>query len=256
MRFSGDISRLQQGASGTADYAARRTATLLALEPRQGETILEIGCGGGLLTRQVAQSVGSAGRAFAIDLSDDQLQSARANCAGLPNVELRIGSVLSLPYSAATFDAVASIQVLEYIENLEDALAEIRRVLKPGGRFVNFATAWGSLFWNTPEAARMQRILDAWNAHAPHPNLPAALKNRLQVQSFSEVTQTPVAMLNSSYDPNAFSYWLAQIIANFVNDRQVYTAELTQDWLEDLAQTRDRNEYFFCLIGVVTRGVR
>jgi ubiquinone/menaquinone biosynthesis C-methylase UbiE len=256
MWFSGDISRLQRGASDTADYAARRAATLSALEPKESEAILEIGCGSGILTRQIARSVGAAGRACAIDVSEDQIGAARFTCVGLANVELGIADALALPYPAATFDAIASIQVLEYIENLEAALVEISRVLKPGGRFVNFATAWGSLFWNSSDARRMRQMLAAWTAHAPHPDLPAILKKYLQTQGYAGVNQAPIAMLNSSYDPSAFSYWLAQIIATFASDPQFGIREQAQDWLMDLAQSDARNEYFFCLVGVVTRGIR
>src|SRR5262245_56617159 len=136
MQYSGELAQIQQAASRTADYAARREATLAALSPLGSEIVLELGCGSGLFTQQVAEAVGPSGRAYAIDLSADQVAAARTNCADLPNVELEVASALELPYPSGLFDAVACIQVLEYIVDVEHALAEIHRVLTPSGRFV------------------------------------------------------------------------------------------------------------------------
>ena len=58
MQYSGELARIQQQASRTADYAARRAATLAALLPSPDEIILEVGCGSGLFTSMVAEAVG------------------------------------------------------------------------------------------------------------------------------------------------------------------------------------------------------
>src|SRR5262245_33352977 len=190
MQFTGDLARFQQAATRTEDYAARRAATLRALEARRGEILLEVGCGSGLFLRELAEAVGPTGKACGIDVSEEQLQAARSNCADLASVELRTGSALALPYSTSSFDAVASIQVLEYIDDVQHALAEMRRVLKPGGRLVNFATTWGALFWNSRDPARMKKMLDAWGFHAPHANPPARLRALLTAAGFSAVGQS------------------------------------------------------------------
>src|SRR5262245_22479518 len=77
MQFTGDLAQFQQAATRTEDYAARRAATLRALEPRRGEIILEVGCGGGLFLRELAEAVGPTGKACGIDVSEEQLQAAR-----------------------------------------------------------------------------------------------------------------------------------------------------------------------------------
>src|SRR5262245_20466155 len=187
MDYSGRLAELQQSASKTTDYAARRTATLHVLAPSAGEAILDVGCGSGLLLREIAAAVGNTGKACGIDLSNDQLSAARANCADLANVELRVGDIRDLPYPDASFDAVASIQVLEYLDDVSRALAEIHRTLKPNGRVINFATVWDALFWHSPEPARTQRMLNAWRAHAPHPNLPPFLRALMANAGFTSV---------------------------------------------------------------------
>jgi arsenite methyltransferase len=251
MDFAGDLARIQQAASRT--HAARRAATFQATEPKSGEAILEIGCGSGLFVRSLAEGVGSTGKACGVDLSEEQVSAARVNCAGLSNVELRVGNALALPFAACAFDAVTTIHALEYIDDVPRALTEMHRVLKPGGRLVNFATNWGALFWHSAEPARMLTMLKAWDSHAPHPNLPARIRPLLADAAFSGIHQSPVAVLNCRYDDQAYSYWLARLIAAFATGRGFVGKDEAAQWLADLAVIDERNEYLFCSIAVVTR---
>ena len=251
MEYAGDFARIQQAATRT--HAERRTATFQATDPQAGEAILEIGCGNGLFVRSLAEAVGSTGKACGIDLSEDQVSAARVNCAGLSNVELQIANALTLPFARDSFDAATTIHTLEYIDDVPRALAEMHRVLKPGGRLVNFATNWGALFWNSAEPARMLKMLQAWDSHAPYPNLPARIRPLLADAGFSEVCQEPVAVLNCRYDDQTYSYWLAKLIAAFVTARELVSKDEAARWLEDLAAIGHRNEYLFCSTAVVTR---
>jgi arsenite methyltransferase len=255
MHYTGELAQIQQAASQTADYAARRAAAFAGLAPRAGEHILEVGCGSGLFIKQVAEAVGPSGRAHAVDVSKDQIAVARSTCSGLSTVELRVASALDLPYSAGAFDAVASIQVLEYIDDVDRALRELRRVLIPTGRFVNFATNWDAVFWNSRSPDRERQILDGWRKHAPFPNLPAVLRPRLEAAGFVAVRQSPVSILNTTYDTDTYSYWLAHLVAAFVVESQLAAPETAAAWLDDLADAVERDEYMFCSMAVVTSAV-
>ena len=256
MQYVGQLAQIQQAASRTDDYVARRAATYQALSPEIGETVLEIGCGSGLFIKQISEAVGTSGRACAIDVSADQVEAARANCADLSNVELRVASALALPYADGVFDAVATIQVLEYVEDVPLALAEMHRVLRSGGRFVNFATNWGALSWNSPNPALTSQILEAWDEHAPYPNLPAVLRALLIKGGFTTISQSAVSVLNTTYDAVTYSYWLARLVAAFAVERQLLPQDAASQWLDDLAETARRGEYLFCSIAVVTTANR
>jgi ubiquinone/menaquinone biosynthesis C-methylase UbiE len=256
VQYAGALAQIQQAASRTEDYAARRAAAFRALSPRNGEAVLEIGCGGGLFARQVAEAVGPTGRVFAIDMSSEQIAAARANCAALANVDLQVASALALPWGDSAFDAVASVQVLEYIDDVPAALSEMRRVLRSGGRLVNFATNWGALFWHSRQPQRTQQMLEAWHRHAPHPNLPAVLRALLAQAGFSGIRQSGVSILNTTYDAETYSYWLARLLAVFAVEQRLLPSDEAEQWLEDLAEAARRDEYLFCSMAVVTEAVR
>ena len=101
---------------------------------RAGMDVLDCGCGPGTITAGLAQAA-SPGKVTGIDLEESQLDHARENAAGLglTNVAFASGGVHDLPYQDNLFDAVFSHAMLEHMHDPLAVLAEMRRVLKPGG---------------------------------------------------------------------------------------------------------------------------
>ncbi|HEU4929717.1 MAG TPA: arsenite methyltransferase [Candidatus Krumholzibacteria bacterium] len=110
--------------------------TLLA-ELREGETVLDLGSGGGIDVLLSARRVGASGFAYGIDMTDEMLALARENQrkAGIVNAEFRKGEIESLPLAEASVDVVISNCVINLSSDKPRVLAEAFRVLKPGGRF-------------------------------------------------------------------------------------------------------------------------
>ena len=256
LKFDAEMGRIQRALAECHDMVMRRSAILETVNARPGESVLEIGCGGGFYTREVAQMVGSSGRVCAVDISDDQIVAARERCAEFDWVECKTANALNLPYEDNDFDAVYCVQVLEYVPEIKDALCEIHRVLRSDGRVVNLATNWDSLVWHSHEPERMKRVLDAWNEHATHPNLPAGLMARLTDAGLKPLGQTTLSVLNTSYNENSFSYWLAKMISSFVAGRQSATADDADKWLSEFDFLENRGEYFFCSTPVITEAVK
>jgi SAM-dependent methyltransferase len=103
-----------------------------------GETVLDVGCGGGMDLLLAARRVGKRGRAIGIDMTPEMLERAGAAtlAAGLSHVELHRGEAQSIPLPSETADAVISNGVLNLTPDKNEAFAEIARVLRPGGRLL------------------------------------------------------------------------------------------------------------------------
>lgn len=101
-----------------------------------GLVVLDVGCGAGTDLLLAARRLGRHGRAIGVDMTDAMRQRAVAGAAtcGLTNVEVRAGDATSLPVDAQSIDVVISNGVLNLVPNKPKAIAEIARVLKPGGR--------------------------------------------------------------------------------------------------------------------------
>jgi arsenite methyltransferase len=102
----------------------------------RGETVLDIGCGAGMDLLLAARRVGPSGRAIGIDMTETMRDraSASAVAAGLTNVEVHRADAAALPLPDASVDVVISNGVLNLVPEKDKAFAEIRRVLRPGGR--------------------------------------------------------------------------------------------------------------------------
>jgi arsenite methyltransferase len=212
LSFAGDMARLQRAIAESHDLVVRRGIVLETLNLRTGERVMELGCGGGYYTHEAARFVGPTGRVCAIDISPDQIAAAQTRCAEFPWVECREADTAAPPYGNAEFDVVFAVQALEYLSNLDGALCRIHRILRPGGRLIVVATDWSSAVWHSANAARMQRVLAAWAPHTPCRDLPGILAAGLRRVGIQPLRQTPIAILNTSYNPASLSYWVAQFI--------------------------------------------
>tara|TARA_R110002074_G_scaffold229960_3_gene401538 strand:- start:544 stop:1347 length:804 start_codon:yes stop_codon:yes gene_type:complete len=99
--------------------------------------ILDAGCGSGSMTRLLAKAAPD-GRAIGVDVSEDHLSYARmrAQEEAIENISFETGDIFSLPFEDNTFDRVWSKYVLQWVNNPVHAVAEFRRVTRPGGKVV------------------------------------------------------------------------------------------------------------------------
>jgi len=109
---------------------------LAVADLRAGERVLDLGSGGGLDVLLSARRVGPEGFAYGVDMTDEMLDLARTNAtkAGATNVEFRKGAIEDLPLGDATVDVVISNCVVNLSTDKPAVLAEVFRVLVPGGR--------------------------------------------------------------------------------------------------------------------------
>jgi len=225
---------------------AQREAVLAALDPRPGERVLDLGCGPGLLAAAVAARVGAQGAVHGVDVSADMLAiaAARELASGAAAVELSEQGVTALDLPDGAFDAAVCTQVYEYVDDMAAALAEARRVLRPGGRLVVLDTDWDSIVWRSSDDARMARVLTAWDEHLVHRDLPRRLPELLRAAAFSVSAVEVVPLLNVGHDPATFSAGMRDLVADFVAGHGVGEDEAAA-WLDDLRTLGDRS--FFSL---------
>jgi arsenite methyltransferase len=247
LQFDEEASRRIEATYLTPDVAEQRRVVLEALDPRPGEQVLDIGSGPGLLACEIAEAVGPGGSVHGIDPSESMLaiSARRRPGQGSAPVEFRPGDAGALGFPDASFDAAVSTQVYEYVDDMPAALAEAHRVLRPGGRLLVLDTDWDSIVWHSSDRGRMQRVLDAWEAHLVDPHLPRRLTRLLEDAGFTVAERTVTPLLNAGYDPNSYSAGLIGFIAGFVPGRGGLTGADVTAWADDL--TSLGRDYFFSL---------
>jgi ubiquinone/menaquinone biosynthesis C-methylase UbiE len=118
-----------------ASMGCANPVALASLNP--GETVLDLGSGGGIDVLLSARRVGPTGRAYGLDMTDEMLDLARKNQqqAGVENVEFLKGEIENIPLPDGSVDVIISNCVINLSTDKRRVLAEASRVLRPGGRF-------------------------------------------------------------------------------------------------------------------------
>jgi SAM-dependent methyltransferase len=128
------LSRIPEG----SDLGLGSGNPVAQADLRVGETVLDLGSGGGIDTFLASEKVGPTGRVIGVDMTPEMVTRARANAreGEYTNVDFRLGEIESLPVADATIDVIISNCVLNLSPERDRVLAEALRVLKPGGRLV------------------------------------------------------------------------------------------------------------------------
>ena len=220
-----------------ADEVAARNAYLTLLGMRPGERVLEVGCGTGVVLRDLARRVGPNGSALGLDPSPALLAIARelADKAGLgQSIELREGDARVLPFGAAEFDAALAVTTLAHIPDGRRAIRELVRVVRPGGRVGIFERDPDSYIVAHPDRALTRRIVaarsdhgsaDGWLARALPRLMAAAGLRDVQVRAFTSIETDPAGFYSSLADRSADTAIGAGVISE----------EERRQWLEALA---------------------
>ena len=101
-----------------------------------GQRILDVGTGTGILIPFLLKAVGPTGHVTAIDFAEKMVEIYRAKYTRLPNVSVAVQRVEKLQFPSASFDAITCFGLFPHLENKEEALSQMNRVLKPGGRLI------------------------------------------------------------------------------------------------------------------------
>jgi len=247
LAFGTQVNDALEMAYKTPDIVAARQAVVKALSLELGQSVLDIGSGPGLLAADMAQHVGQQGNITGIDLSESMLASAAKLCEDLPWVKFEEADAMLLPYADNSFDRVVSTQVYEYVSDLEGALAEFARVLKPGGYGVIVDTDWAFPYWNTVDDVIRDRMIDAWKAHCAQESVPLRLPAAIKSANLQLNNIQALPILNAEYAENSFSYWLSKIISEFAVGRDGLTQTDADTWIDDLQTVNNNGEYLFCI---------
>ena len=253
--FDEDTARSLEAVYRIRDALQRRQLVRAALNPTAGERILDAGCGPGFYCHEIAAEVGASGTVVGVDSSGPMLALAEQRCAAQPNVALRLGDVASLPVDDGELDAALCVQVLEYVPDTIEALSEMRRTLRPGGRIVVWDIDWATLTIQSHDTARTARILRAWDRHLTHRSLPRTLAPHLRSAGFTDVAVQGHAFCTTAFDPQSYGGGVLPQIAAFAVGRGSrlmgaggpITEEESASWLAELRALDARGAFFFAI---------
>ncbi len=220
---------------------AQNSAAYLIPHLRPGQQVLDVGCGPGTITIDLARLV-APGSVVGIDNEPAPLEPARADAQrqGVGNVSFDVGDVYQLDYPDDTFDVVHAHQILQHLAEPVAALAEMRRVCKPGGYVAARDGDFATLTWYPPET-RLDRWLDLYQrvarSNRAEPDAGRRLLSWARAAGFGEITCSATAWCFATPEERA---WLGELWAQRVTSSALATQALerqltTREDLEDMA---------------------
>jgi arsenite methyltransferase len=154
------------------------------------------------------------------------------------------------PVPDGMFDAAVSVQVLEYVQDVTAALAEMHRALRPAGRVVVWDVDWATVSWHTADHARMRRMLDARDRHLTHPSLPQTLAPRLREAGFADVTMHGHPFASNTLDPETYAGTITPLIVQYAVEQGGMDSAEAAAWEAEQDQLAAHGEFYFACLQV------
>lgn len=226
-------ARLEKRAEA-ADEISAREAYLDLLGIKEGDRVLDVGCGSGVVTRAIAKRVGTSGRVVGVDPSGAFLTVAReiADKSGLgERIEFREGSAASLPVKDGEFDAAVAVTVLAHMHDGPKAVPELVRAVRPGGRIGVFDFDADMTVFTHPDREMTRRIVssaadavavDGWIARRMPALFAEAGVRDVKVRGFFPIDS----------DPSGFYVNLAERSSSAAAKSGAVTDEEARRWLD------------------------
>jgi SAM-dependent methyltransferase len=227
------VAKLEKRAEGRDEIEAR-AAYLILLGVAEGDRVLDVGCGSGVVTRAIARKIGARGRVIGLDPSASFLTVAREiadQTDVAARIEFREGSASAPPFADGSFDAAIAVTVLAHMHNGAAAVPELARVVRPGGRIGIFDFDADMTVFTHPDREMTRRIVssaadavavDGWIARRMPALLAAAGIRDVQVRGFFPIDS----------DPNGFYVNLAERSSTAAATSGAVTADEAREWLE------------------------
>jgi ubiquinone/menaquinone biosynthesis C-methylase UbiE len=234
-----------------SEHAQRRFRRYLELlNPLPGQHILDLGCGSGDFCRALVPHVTPGGHITGVDLAPNAIHLSARLAATLDTTLFTFeqGDGHCLCYADGSFDAAVCISVLAFCAEPVRVLAELRRVLRGGGRLLVASADEDTRFYNGQEQALGRRILRAIADRGHDPWTGRRLAAWLRHAGFTIVEELVLAQIEHDFNPGAGGYILAHALHDYLLGSGISTWEYER-WLADLQACAAEGAYGY---GVTT----
>jgi SAM-dependent methyltransferase len=224
---------------------------VLALEP--GIRALDVGCGTGEDVIAMADLAQPKGRAVGVDISATMIDEARRRHGHRPDVSFQTADAGLLPFESSTFDACRCERTLQHIDVPDAAVAEMARVLRPGGRLALLEPDWGTLIVSGGDPVVTKRILAVHVGRHRQPALGRRLRGFSITHGFTDIELGAGVVMytdvSSAY--RAFGMVWAGALAVRAG---VISAQEELRWSADLVKADDDLTFFASVTGFLASG--
>ncbi len=227
-------------------------ALLAPLQLRPGSRVLDYGCGPGFVTAGMVEIVGPAGHAYGVDLNARFVSDASNRNSGSDNISFHLVDDDRIPLDDASVDRLLCKNVLEYVADVQRTLAEFRRVLEPGGRFLLIDSDWGFVVVEPWGRERTRRFFEAAVLAFKEPEIGRQLRAQVIGAGFDDVD----VRVQAGVDTEGGSLLVLHNMASYARAFDAIAADEADAMLAEAQAAIDADRYLFCLPQFLVTGLR
>jgi ubiquinone/menaquinone biosynthesis C-methylase UbiE len=231
---------------------------LALLELKNGQHVLDIGCGIGIQVGAIAKILGTAGKVIGTDVSNTMIEIAKSRIAASNlSVEFFVSDALKQPFASHSFDCIRAERVLMYIKNVEAIFTEVKRLLKPGGKFIVFDFDWDAVVITHPDKTLTRKIVRYISDSFPSGRIGGELHRLFKQTRFKSIKVQPFCYSDQP-DSRSIGLDLTKKIYEGALQTGVVNNTFTQkeitDWWQVLEADSKRGDFFASYQGFIVVG--
>ncbi|MBB6119968.1 class I SAM-dependent methyltransferase [Nocardiopsis algeriensis] len=221
---------------------AENSAAYALAEITPGRRLLDVGCGPGTITVDLARRV-APGRVTALDASAEAIDLARASAreAGVDNIDFVVGDVCAPDLPDGAFDVVHAHQVLQYVADPVEALARMRRLCAPGGVVAACDSDYSAMYWY-PHLPELEAWMDLYQrlarANGGEPDAGRRMVAWARAAGFTDITYTAEVWSHSDPEQRTWwgSMWARRILESDLGRQALARGLATREELEEISR--------------------
>ena len=226
------------------------------LDIKEGDHVLDVGCGIGLQAQSMAKLVGPGGSVAGTDLSNVMIEIARGRAASsnLP-VEFFTADAAAQPFADQSFDCVRTERVLMYIQDTQAVLREFKRLLKPGGKVVVFDFDWDATVIAHRDKTLTRKIVRYASDSFPSGRIGGELFHQMRNAGFKNVNIKPFSYSGNTGVLQDITKRIYEGILQTGISNNIFTQTEIANWWEALDKDTEAGDLFISYQGFIVGGI-
>ena len=227
-----------------------RQELLRVLDPREGDHVLDVGCGLGHMTLELAKFVGDAGRVTGIDRSEIMIAEAKRRTHNLPGVEFRVEDAHEMSFREHNFDGCIVISTLVHVRSPRQVLSEIMRVLKPGCRVALQENDWQTMVLKTNDPVIDETVLHMLRKSFRKAGIGREVATLLKEVGFEDIAVRSGTLSTADYT-TADKAWRIQECLERACRSGEFSPARTDCLLSHFSKADESGQFFAAMTGVI-----
>lgn len=227
------------------------------LDIKNGDHVLDVGCGIGIQAQAMAKLAGESGRVVGTDLSNVMIEIAKSRAASsnLP-LEFFTADATAQPFPDQSFNCIRTERVLMYIKDTQAVLAEFKRLLKPGGRVVIFDFDWDAVVISHDDKTLTRKIVRYASDSFPRGRIGGELFAQMRNAGFTNVRVKPYSYSGSNKVIQDITKRIYEGILQTGISTNVFTQEEIDGWWKAFDKSAEEGNLFVSFQGFIVSGNR